>query len=189
MSEFGRYPLYINALINTCKYLHRLLTSISELLQSTFKESCVIANHKRMIWVACVEFLLKQIGVSTSEAYLPSFSSVAKRKLINRFKANLTKTLSKSIDTNQGKLRTYAYFKTIFQKEKYLSIINNVDIRKCFMSFRISAHKLEIEAGRYKNIPALNIICKVWSSGEVEDERYLIFSCNKYSSLRQSFFY
>ena len=32
LSEFGRYPLYINALVNTCKYLHRLLTSSSELL-------------------------------------------------------------------------------------------------------------------------------------------------------------
>ena len=104
------------------------------------------------------------IGVSTSEAYLPSFLSVVKRKLINRFKANLTKTLSKSSDTNQGKLRTHAYLKTIFQKEKYLSMINNVDIRKCFMSFRISAHKLEIEVGNF------------------------IFSCNKYSSQRQSFF-
>ena len=132
---------------------------------------------------------IKQIGVSTSESYLPSFSFVVKRKLINRIKANLAKTLSKSSDTNQGKLRTYAYFKTIFQKEKYLSIINNVDIRKCFMSFRISACKLiEIEVGRYKNIPALNRICKVCSSGELEDERHLIFSCNKYSSLRQSFF-
>ena len=76
VSEFGRYPLHINALVNTCKYLYRLLTSTSELLQSTFKESCVIANHKRMSWVACIEFL------STSEAYLPSFSSVVKRKLI-----------------------------------------------------------------------------------------------------------
>ena len=116
LSEFGRYPLYINALVNTCK--HRLLTSNSELLQSTLKESCAIANHKSLSWVACVEFLLKQIGISISEAYLPSFSSVVKRKLINRFKANLTKTLSKSSDTNQGKLRTYAYFKTIFQTEK-----------------------------------------------------------------------
>ena len=140
-----------------------------------------------MSWVDCVKCLLKQIRVSTSEACLSMFSSVVKRNLINRFKANLTKTLGKSSDTNQGKLRTYAYFKTIFQKEKYLSIINNVDIRKCFMSFRISTHKLEIEVGRYKNISALNRICNVCSSGEIEDERHLIFSCNKYSSLRQSF--
>ena len=33
-----------------------------------------------------------------------------------------------------------------------------------------------------------NRICKVCSSGDVEDERHLIFSGNKYSSLRQSFF-
>ena len=86
MSKFGRYPLYINTLVNTCKNLHRLLTSSSDFLQSTFKESCVIANHKRMSWVACVECLLKQIGVSTSEAYLPSFPSVVKTKLISLFK-------------------------------------------------------------------------------------------------------
>ena len=100
----------------------------------------------------------------------------------------LIKTLSKSTDTNQGKLRNYAFFKTIFQKEKCLSVINNVDIRKRFMSFRISAHILKIEVDRYKTIPALNRICKLCSYGEVEDERHLIFSCNKYSSLRQSFF-
>ena len=56
------------------------------------------------------------------------------------------------------------------------------------MSFRIGAYKLEIEVGRYKNIPALNRICKLCSSGEVKDERYLFISCNKYSSIRQSFF-
>ena len=56
------------------------------------------------------------------------------------------------------------------------------------MSFRISAHKLEIEIGRYKKIPALNRICKECSSGEVEDEKQFIFSCNKYSSLRQIIF-
>ena len=55
-----------------------------------------------MSWVACVEFLLKQIGVSTSEAYLPSLSSVVKRKLISRFKANLTKTLSKSSEIKES---------------------------------------------------------------------------------------
>ena len=63
---------------------------------------------------------------------------------------------------------------------KKISIINNVDIRKCFMSFRISAHKFEIEVGKYTNIPALNRNYKTCSSGEVEDERHLIFSCYKY---------
>lgn len=188
LSEFGRYPLYINVLVNTCKYLHRLLTSASDLLHCTFKESCDISKRKKMSWVACVEFVLKQVGVSTSQASLPSFPYVVKSKLVNRFKINLTTHLAECNETKQGKLRTYASFKTNFKKEKYLSVINNVDIRKCFMAFRISAHKLEIEVGRYKNIQSMNRLCKVCKSNEVEDEKHFIFSCNKYSLLRKEFF-
>ena len=80
----------------------------------------------------------------------PHFSFIVKMNLINRFKKNLNSSLSKCKDTNEGKLRTYALFKTHFQKEKYLSVIKDIEIRKCFMSFRISSHKLEIERGRYK---------------------------------------
>ena len=50
-------------------------------------------------------------------------------------------------DSNEGKLRTYAHFKTQFQKEKYLSVIKDIGIRKWFMSFRISSHKLEVKQG------------------------------------------
>ena len=95
---------------------------------------------------------------------------MVKCKLINRFKANLTTYLAKCEETQQGKLRTYAFFKTIFKKEKYLSVINNVDIRKCLMVFRISAHKLEIEVGRYKNIQSMKRLCKVCTLNEVEDK-------------------
>ena len=68
------------------------------------------------------------------------FSTIIKAKLINRFKENITNTLIKCTETKEGKLRTYAIFKTIFQKEKYLSVIQDVSIRKCFMSFTISSH-------------------------------------------------
>ena len=78
--------------------------------------------------------------------------SIVKTNLINRFKNNLNSTLVKYKDTNEGKLRTYAIFKTHFQKEKYLSVIKDTEIRKFFMSFRISSHKLEIERGRYKKL-------------------------------------
>ena len=38
LSEFGRYPLCIKAISNTCNFLQRLLTSNSELLQHAYKE-------------------------------------------------------------------------------------------------------------------------------------------------------
>ena len=148
LSEFGRYPLYIKVITNTCIFLQRLLTTNSALLQDAYKESCLVASRGKMSWTACVEFVLKHIGVSAKLAYHPHFSSIVKMNLINRFKRNLNSTLSKCKDTNEGKFRTYALFKTHFQKEKYLSVIKDIEIRKCFMSFRISSHKLKIERGR-----------------------------------------
>ena len=99
-----------------------------------------------MSWVSCVEFALKQIGVSSSQACLTSFPYMVKFEFINLFITNLTTYLAKCNETQEGKLRTYVFFffffffffKTIFKKEKYLSVINNADIRKCFMAFRIS---------------------------------------------------
>ena len=80
----------------------------------------------------------------------------------------------KCTDMNEGKIRTYALFVTHFQKEKYLSVIKDVDVRKCFMSFRISSHKLEIEQGRrrHKKLDAKDRICKFCKSGTVEDEKH-----------------
>ena len=141
-----------------------------------------------MNWVSCVNFLLKQLGISTKVAYQQNFSSHVKTKLINRFKENLAYNLAQSKETNQGKLSTYALFKNVFQKEKYLSVIKDTDIRKCFMSFRISSHKLEIERGRYKTLPVKDRLCKLCNSGAVEDEKHFIFNCVLYSSLRQTLF-
>ena len=86
LSEFGRYPLCIKVITNTCKFLQRLLTTNSVLLQGAYKESSLIANNEKMSWVACVEFILKHIGVSSKLAYHQHFSSIVKTNLINRLK-------------------------------------------------------------------------------------------------------
>ena len=101
---------------------------------------------------------------------------------------NLAYNLAQCKETNQGKLRTCALFKNVFQKEKYMSVIKDTNIRKCFMWFRISSHKLEIEWGRYKKLPVKDRLCKLCNSGAVEDEKHFIFNCKLYSSLRQTYF-
>ena len=52
---------------------------------------------------------------------------------------------SKNEDTN--KLRTYTLIRN-FEQEKYV-LLNNLEQRKVLSQLRISAHKLEIEVGRY----------------------------------------
>ena len=50
----------------------------------------------------------------------------------------------------EGKLRTYLKIKTNFGYENYLSIIKNFEQRRKLSKLRISAHKLQIEIGRYQ---------------------------------------
>ena len=84
---------------------------------------------------------------------------------------------------NEGKLRTYyALFITHVQTEKYLSVIKDVDVRKCFMSFRIS---LEQGRHRHKKLDAKERICKFCKSGTVEDEKQLLFNCSFYILLSE----
>ena len=166
--------------------MQRLLTTNSVLLQGAYIESSLIANNEKMSWVACVEFILKHTGVSSKLAFHQHFSSIVKTNLINRFKNNLNSTLVKYKDTIEGKLRTYALFKIHFQKEKYLSVIKDTEIRKCFISFRISSHKLEIERGRYKKLDLKDRPCKICNTGAIEDEQHLLFNCSAYHSLRYS---
>ena len=45
LSEFGRYPLYVNVLVSTFKFLQRLSTTQSILLQGAYIESCIAANQ------------------------------------------------------------------------------------------------------------------------------------------------
>ena len=76
-------------------------------------------------------------------------------------------------------------FKTEYKAEPYLFLIKNPTIRRTFTQFRISNHKLQIEYGRYQNIPREERTCKLCNSGEVEDEFHLSFSCQKYCHLRE----
>ena len=60
------------------------------------------------------------------------------------------KQLHENAVINEGKLRTYTTFKSIFKKDHYLNVIKNKDIRKSFTRFHVSAHDLAIKKGDIK---------------------------------------
>ena len=87
---------------------------------------------------------------------------------------------------NSSKLTFFCTFKNEYKMEEYLSLIDNPTIRKTFSQFRISNHKLQIERGRYENIPRDKRICKLCNSGEVENEYHLALTCQKYEQIRNN---
>ena len=61
-------------------------------------------------------------------------------------------------------------------------------IRRCFTKLRISCHKLEIEIGRYKKIPAESRFCPICKSDNIEDELHFLTEGPAFSVERNVFF-
>ena len=83
------------------------------------------------------------------------------------------------------KLRTYRLIKQQFGFEKYLEVLPDRKRRKALAAFRISAHKLQIERGRYSGQNLEDRLCS--ACNVVEDEVHLFCDCIKYLTPRNQF--
>ena len=94
---------------------------------------------------------------------------------------------------DSGKLTTYFDIKDNFKMEEYLNI-KKIQYRQFFGKFRISAHNLRIETGRYEQerndsgqyikldrSRRLSVV-----SGSVEDEFHFLFKCPFYNKERET---
>ena len=59
-----------------------------------------------------------------------------------------------------SKLDFYCTYKSIFEPERYLNIVNCKNYRIALCRLRSSSHDLEIECGRYRNISRNDRLCK-----------------------------
>ena len=89
-----------------------------------------------------------------------------------------------------NKMRTFRIFKNIAY-EQYLNI-RLFEKRKFITKFRISAHKLKIETGRYNSyncyIKAEDRKCIQCNTNSMEDEFHFLIEYKKYESLRNDLF-
>ena len=79
-------------------------------------------------------------------------------------------------------MRTYRLIKLNFGFEPYLEEINDKSIRKCLSAFRISAHRLRIERGRYVREDLEDRLCLACNT--IEDEKHFLCNCTKYDNQR-----
>ena len=107
-------------------------------------------------------------------------SAVRYKRFISFWKKSL------SGEEGKGKLRTYKLFKQHFGLEPYLENILDKDLRRCLSSFRISAHRLRIERGRYCREKPEKRLCD--SCNVVENEVHFLCECSKYDTQRQILF-
>ena len=160
---------------------------------------------------------MKHLGLSQQRSGLPSFANEILRqarlylphsskalagclyKLKNYLRHEFTFYWSSLIHTDYtktksrggNKLRTYRLFKREFKQESYLELPNRNHM-KALAKFRLSAHRLSIETGRFNGrnqyVPPERRICNMCSLSAVEDEIHFAITCPGYTNLREKLF-
>ena len=88
------------------------------------------------------------------------------------------------------KLDFYKVFKNEYSSSNYLTHLRNFPDRRNLVKFKLSNHKLRIEAGRYQkdHLPRELRLCQLCQSNQVENETHFLFQCSSYSLQRQTFY-
>jgi hypothetical protein len=183
--ELGLYPLYIDVLAGMCTYWNRLRSMPdTSLLNAALQENDNIGGK----WTTCVRTVVDKCNLEYQPNSLIDKVYV-KSKLKEIYINHWTEKLWDDKRVNGGnKLRTYRQFKTSFELEPYLLHVKNCKSRKELCRFRISAHRLHIETGRY-TIPITAVedrLCGC-NPGHIEDEFHVFAICPAYSAQRQTF--
>lgn len=173
LSELGRFPLHFDILRSMLSYWHRLenFGQSFPLLYNAYLESNLLFQQNTSSWYGSINFfLLNIIGIKD----LPS---VKPYKLKITLKNCLLKHYIKEWHFQLGVklIRSYCTFKQNFCFENYLRSIKNFEDRN-FIRFRISAHRLQIERGRYQNIPKNERFCLRCNNNLFDDMRNIFYS-------------
>jgi hypothetical protein len=88
---------------------------------------------------------------------------------------------------SKPKLRTYKQIKQAYVVEPYVISFITRSQRSCLSQLRCGILPLFIETGRWSNIVYEQRICKMCSSGQVENEIHFLFYCSFYDNIRRSF--
>ena len=185
-SELGRFPMMFNILVSICKYRLRLEAfdendllfhaihsqqklvnnAYNSMTYSTFTDNLRECLNIRPIAVNKLDSMKKQIDKQ---------SNYIKEKCRQHYIRIFKNQLSDINNNSESKLSLYSNIKSCFIYEPYLNFYPHC---KHLTKFRLSAHYLPIERGRYHRpkIPRHLRICTLCNSG-IGDEVHAIFEC------------
>ena len=192
LGELGRYPVLLPAIKICFKYQYSI---------ECVDKNCLI--YKAVVdmksdpqldsWYSRVEKMKSYFKIKQLHGKPKTIGNLIEKTVNSKFdryfldEINKVKLGSDGLDHN--KLRLYKHFKGSFKQEPYLSLVTNRNQRAWLSRYRISAHNLRIESGRYTSpvTPVADRICVYCSSGECDDELHAILKCETFKLKRQCF--
>ena len=200
--ELGRYPTIIYIYKQVTKNWLRIAEYDKDsLLYDTYLCNMQLLFQNKNCWAYNIQQLIHNtLGLTdiwNNQGFKTKSTSQIKNVVKNLkyiFQFQWKNEINKESQTigSGNKLRTYATFKKEFEYEQYLNFDLDFRKRREITKLRISAHRLEIELGRYQTkknkIEAKDRLCTHCTLNQVEDEKHILFSCPKYDCHRKDMF-
>ena len=189
--ELARIPLSVYRKINMIKYWVKILQqNDSSLLKKVYvmlkNDTDSNNNYNGLNWASQIKTILQQHGFEyvwrqQSNIDIP-FQSIRQR-IIDVYQQSWYAEIN-----NSNRLQSYSIFKHNFELEKYLTSNIEQKYKVALTRFRTSSHSLQIETGRYENLPREQRICQMCNMKKIEDEFHFLLVCPYYRDLRQKYF-
>jgi hypothetical protein len=191
LGECGRVPLCTIYMVKAVKFWLKLQKMSNERYpRGCYNMLSIFNKHGKINWVTHIQNIICSTGfghvwLNQTVGDVNSFISNFKQRLNDMKVQEWCSKLQ-----NCEKLRTYANFKSLLEKEKYLDCIKWSRHRISLTRFRCSAHNLQIELGRRQNLLVENRICNhclKQNINIVENEYHMLLICSKYNLLRSKY--
>ena len=179
LAETNRTPLHLKVQINILKFLVHILNSPDSLVSNIYHNV-----RESSLWVSHLKDSLNKLGFSHLNYNLTNIQFYIRRikeRLYDQNKQNMNSSLAAS-----EKLSFFRKVHLPSKRPAYIDICNKTE-RSVLSRFRISAHTLAIERGRYRNIERNRRLCLSCNNGEVEDEYHFFSTCPHYAPQRKKF--
>jgi exonuclease III len=182
LAELGRFPITITIFGQIISYwVHVINSDPHSLISQTYSTLLSENKFEENRWITVVRELLHSTGFGHVWQNQSTFHANKLRHSLTNVINNLYIKMWSMKKKDSSKLKFYNILSTEYCLQPYLSL--DFEHRQYLSRLRISAHDLEIERGRYTNIPRDNRLCK--HCNVVEDEFHFLDTCTRYKELRQ----
>ena len=181
ITETGRFPLIVRVFGFMIKYLFHLMDSPSNIVKAALDTNIWLANKGINTWYKSILRILKfckldHLLYTTDDKEIFCQIQRLKYNLNNIFIERWAESRSEMMDMNNNRLNILLDMKDTFEMSSYLKVSKFPMHRIAMTKFRISAHRLPIETGRYEQIPREERNCP-FGCQQVGDEQHYIFQC------------
>ena len=187
--EMGRIPLQIVIIKQILRYNIYLNSKDDDTLVKQFLNISQEMTKQKMNSYSLSMLNLLKLCCSEDVTNPKHFTEDSITTFISAL-TNKYKTFWRNKIETSTKLDFYRNFKHNYTTEAYLDFTPVLNTKRDYTKFRMSNHKLAVEKLRYTQpiVPREQRLCEFCDRNEIEDENHLLFSCNTYEDLRETYF-